>query len=196
MSRLLTAPFDVIKIRFQLQVGSIAKATERQRLAYGSVWGALRKVAREEGLLGLWRCVRATTRVDARAPRDNDADYDDRMLTLYLPRPTRSGNLAATCLWIGYGAVQVGEHTPPKSVVLSRSRSTDIHTRPAVPGLRGHQGAARGRQQQRQPQPQPQPHGRRRLLGGRRRGAGRDRGHVPLGRHPHAVCGAGPPPGR
>lgn len=55
MSRLLTAPFDVVKIRFQLQVGPIAKASQRRRLAYGSVWGALQKVAREEGVLGLWR---------------------------------------------------------------------------------------------------------------------------------------------
>jgi solute carrier family 25 thiamine pyrophosphate transporter 19 len=70
-SRVLTAPFDVVKIRFQLQVGSIATAADRQRLAYQTVAGSLRKVAREEGLIGLWR-----------------------------------GNLAATYLWIGYGAVQ------------------------------------------------------------------------------------------
>jgi len=67
----LTAPFDVVKIRFQLQVGSIATAADRQRLAYQTVAGSLRKVAREEGIIGLWR-----------------------------------GNLAATYLWIGYGAVQ------------------------------------------------------------------------------------------
>lgn len=57
MSRMLTAPFDVVKVRLQLQVGPIAKSAQRQRLAYQSVWGALRKVAREEGLVGLWRCV-------------------------------------------------------------------------------------------------------------------------------------------
>lgn len=68
---MLTAPFDVVKIRFQLQVGSIATAADRQRLAYQTVAGSLRKVAREEGLIGLWR-----------------------------------GNLAATYLWIGYGAAQ------------------------------------------------------------------------------------------
>ena len=68
---MLTAPFDVVKIRFQLQVGSIATAADRQRLAYQTVAGSLRKVAREEGIIGLWR-----------------------------------GNLAATYLWIGYGAVQ------------------------------------------------------------------------------------------
>ena len=55
MSRLLTAPFDVVKIRFQLQVGPIANTTDRRRLPYTSVWGALRNVAREEGVLGLWR---------------------------------------------------------------------------------------------------------------------------------------------
>lgn len=70
-SRVLTAPFDVIKIRFQLQMGSISTAADRQRLAYQTVAGSLRKVAREEGLIGLWR-----------------------------------GNLAATYLWIGYGAIQ------------------------------------------------------------------------------------------
>lgn len=55
MSRLLTAPFDVVKIRFQLQVGPIANTADRRRLPYTSIWGALRKVAREEGVLGLWR---------------------------------------------------------------------------------------------------------------------------------------------
>lgn len=69
-SRILTAPFDVLKIRFQLQVGSIATALDRQRLAYRSVLSSLRKVITEEGVIGLWR-----------------------------------GNLAATYLWIGYGAV-------------------------------------------------------------------------------------------
>lgn len=57
MSRLLTAPFDVVKIRLQMQVGPIAQAAQRRRLKYGSVWGALRTVAKEEGLVGLWRCV-------------------------------------------------------------------------------------------------------------------------------------------
>ena len=55
VSRLLTAPFDVVKIRFQLQVGPIASTADRRRLPYTSVWAALRKVAREEGVLGLWR---------------------------------------------------------------------------------------------------------------------------------------------
>lgn len=70
-SRLLTSPFDVLKIRFQLQVGPIHTQAQRARLAYHTVWQSLTKVTREEGLIGLWR-----------------------------------GNLAATYLWVGYGAVQ------------------------------------------------------------------------------------------
>ncbi len=85
-SRCLTAPLDVLKIRFQLQVGSIATATDRQRLAYRTVAGSLRKVAREEGLIGLWR-----------------------------------GNLAATYLWIGYGAVQFPVYEALKAEIHTSS---------------------------------------------------------------------------
>ncbi|CAM9791110.1 unnamed protein product, partial [Hapterophycus canaliculatus] len=48
VSRVLTAPFDVAKIRFQLDHG----ATRRYR---SSVWAAMRSIYGEEGLVTLWR---------------------------------------------------------------------------------------------------------------------------------------------
>jgi len=46
LTRLLTAPLDVIKIRFQLQ--------QLKQPQYRSMVGAFRAMAREEGVLALW----------------------------------------------------------------------------------------------------------------------------------------------
>ena len=58
-ARLLTAPFDVIKIRFQLQ--------NRENAKYLSMLQAFRTVIREEGFLSLWKgdivCCSAVRRV-------------------------------------------------------------------------------------------------------------------------------------
>jgi solute carrier family 25 thiamine pyrophosphate transporter 19 len=47
VSRTISAPFDVLKIRFQLQFGQKAK--------YSSVGSAFREIVREEGVLSLWK---------------------------------------------------------------------------------------------------------------------------------------------
>jgi solute carrier family 25 (mitochondrial thiamine pyrophosphate transporter), member 19 len=46
LTRLVTAPLDVIKIRFQLQ--------QSERPRYLSMCGAFRSIVRTEGLLALW----------------------------------------------------------------------------------------------------------------------------------------------
>jgi hypothetical protein len=46
-SRMLTAPFDVIKIRNQLLVKHLEKTP--------SMWGAMRSIAKEEGVTALWK---------------------------------------------------------------------------------------------------------------------------------------------
>jgi hypothetical protein len=51
VARLLTAPFDVIKIRFQMQSGSLSnKATK-----YKSILQAFKTVIFEEGVTALWK---------------------------------------------------------------------------------------------------------------------------------------------
>jgi solute carrier family 25 thiamine pyrophosphate transporter 19 len=47
VARTMAAPFDVLKIRFQLQFGNQVK--------YGSISTALRDIIREEGVLSLWK---------------------------------------------------------------------------------------------------------------------------------------------
>ena len=46
-ARLVTAPFDVLKIRFQLQFA--------EKVKYTSVSQAFRTVIQEEGIIGLWK---------------------------------------------------------------------------------------------------------------------------------------------
>jgi len=51
--RMASAPLDVIKIRFEVQ---IEPTTASHRAKYGrGVWHALRTIVREEGVAGLWR---------------------------------------------------------------------------------------------------------------------------------------------
>lgn len=52
LTRALCQPFDVLKIRFQLQVEPVAKF---QKSKYKSMIQALRLVVREEGIIGLWK---------------------------------------------------------------------------------------------------------------------------------------------
>lgn len=46
-ARLVTAPFDVLKIRFQLQFA--------EKVKYTSLSQAFRTVVKEEGIVGLWK---------------------------------------------------------------------------------------------------------------------------------------------
>ena len=182
-----------MKIRFQLQVGPISTRQQRGALAYGSVWASLRKVAREEGLVGLWRCVDIYFLLNTE--RGGGGCEENPSLCL-MPPPlhplplahTHSGNLAATYLWIGYGAVQVGQtscarmhaymtlfycHIPPASYVF-------FYGQTPVPSVRGHQAGAA-------------PDAARALAGlsrGRWRGPRGHGCHVPLRRDSHAICRA------
>lgn len=47
VARLLTAPFDVLKIRYQLQSNVNKK--------YTSIWQSLQSIVKEEGILSLWK---------------------------------------------------------------------------------------------------------------------------------------------
>ncbi|GLJ46065.1 hypothetical protein SUGI_0970450 [Cryptomeria japonica] len=60
VSRTITSPLDVIKIRFQVQLEPTAARLLSDRGAYGiskytSILQATRDILREEGMLGLWR---------------------------------------------------------------------------------------------------------------------------------------------
>eukprot|EP00210_Caulerpa_lentillifera_P001525 g1463.t1 len=56
ISRFVVGPLDVIKIRFQIQIEPIHKtAVHSSHGKYRGVLQALRTIAKEEGLIGLWR---------------------------------------------------------------------------------------------------------------------------------------------
>ena len=63
ISRIATAPFDVVKIRFQLQRVPLhhgdAKAfgSGSTKPLYRGMWQAFRQLFAEEGMLVFWRCV-------------------------------------------------------------------------------------------------------------------------------------------
>ncbi|KFD69514.1 hypothetical protein M514_08823, partial [Trichuris suis] len=53
VARALSQPFDVLKIRFQLQLEPIRRASEKSK--YRGVWQALSTIAKEEGVSSLWK---------------------------------------------------------------------------------------------------------------------------------------------
>lgn len=52
LTRALCQPFDMLKIRFQLQVEPVAR---NQKSKYKSMMQAMRLVSKEEGIVGLWK---------------------------------------------------------------------------------------------------------------------------------------------
>ncbi|EDV27601.1 uncharacterized protein TRIADDRAFT_53464 [Trichoplax adhaerens] len=54
ITRFLTSPLDVIKIRFQLQLESTFK-TQKQNSKYFGIYQSMIKIISEEGLLALWK---------------------------------------------------------------------------------------------------------------------------------------------
>ena len=54
VSRFVSAPFDLVKIRFQLQTAPIARSGGG---LYASLFQAFRSIYKEEGLRTFWRCV-------------------------------------------------------------------------------------------------------------------------------------------
>jgi hypothetical protein len=92
VSRLFVAPLDLLKIRVQID-----NKDSIGRNRYPSLTAAITDVYAEEGLIGFWRyCLKHKL-------------FTFLSMVFYpLTWWTCRGNLAATFLWIAYGAVQVG----------------------------------------------------------------------------------------
>lgn len=69
-SRIVVAPFDVLKIRFQLQHAPVGPAPLIRSLSplandvhtgrtYTSISQAVSRIVKEEGIVGMWRFVRS-----------------------------------------------------------------------------------------------------------------------------------------
>jgi solute carrier family 25 thiamine pyrophosphate transporter 19 len=54
-SRLVIAPLDVVKIRFQLQSERVSLLVHNPQQKYQSIFQSIRLIIKEEGIRGLWK---------------------------------------------------------------------------------------------------------------------------------------------